>query len=85
MVLALQPYMAMKQMDSLKDRIEVIEREEIVRALRECNWVMAKAAKRLGITERMIGYKIKKYGLRIKEVRWIENSQDESLKHEIKQ
>ena len=63
-----------KVMDSLKDKIREIEREEIINALRECNWVMAKAARKLGITERMIGYKIKKYGLRIKEVRWIEDN-----------
>lgn len=50
-------------MDSLKEKIRDIEREEIVKALMECNWIMAKAARRLGITERMIGYKIKKYGI----------------------
>ena len=50
-------------MDSLKEKISDIEREEIVKALSECNWIMAKAARRLGITERMIGYKIKKYGI----------------------
>jgi len=55
---------------SLKNRIEELEKEEISKALKECNWVMARAAKRLGITERMIGYKIHKYGIRIKEVRW---------------
>jgi Nif-specific regulatory protein len=49
---------------SLKDRVKEIEREEIINALRDCNWVMAKAARRLGITERMIGYKIRKYGIR---------------------
>jgi len=62
-------------MDTLKQKIQDIEREEIVNALRECNWVMAKAARKLGITERMIGYKVRKYGLRIKEVRWIEDRQ----------
>ncbi|MDI6729710.1 MAG: helix-turn-helix domain-containing protein [Thermodesulfovibrionales bacterium] len=51
-------------MDSLKDRINEIERQEIINALKDCNWVMARAAKKLGITERMIGYKIKKYGIR---------------------
>jgi transcriptional regulator with GAF, ATPase, and Fis domain len=61
---------------SLKNRIREMEREEIIHALRECNWVMARAARKLGITERMIGYKIKKYGIRIKEVRWIEDSGD---------
>ena len=55
---------------SLKGRIEELEKEEITRALKECSCVMARAAKMLGITERMIGYKIHKYGLRIKEVRW---------------
>jgi Nif-specific regulatory protein len=56
---------------SLKDRIEELERAEIIKALKECNWIMARAAKMLGITERMIGYKIRKYGIRVKEVRWI--------------
>jgi Nif-specific regulatory protein len=62
-------------MDTLKDKIKGLEREAIIEALRESNWVMAQAARKLGITERMIGYKIKKYGLRIKEVRWIEDTQ----------
>jgi transcriptional regulator with GAF, ATPase, and Fis domain len=62
---------------SLKSRIEELEKEEILKALKDCNWVMARAAKMLGITERMIGYKIKKYGLRIKEVRWSEGKEDE--------
>jgi Nif-specific regulatory protein len=52
----------------LKDRLREIEREEIINALRDCNWVMAKAARRLGITERMIGYRIKKYGIAREEV-----------------
>jgi Nif-specific regulatory protein len=51
-------------MGSLKDRVKEIEREEIINALRECDWVMARAAKKLGITERVIGYKVKKYGIR---------------------
>jgi Nif-specific regulatory protein len=60
--------------ESLKDKIKEMERQEIINALRDCDWVMAKAARKLGITERMIGYKVKKYGIRIKEVRWIEGS-----------
>ncbi len=62
-------------MDSLRDKIQTVEKAAIIDALKESNWVMAQAAKRLGITERMIGYKIKKYGLRIKEVRWIVDTQ----------
>ena len=51
-------------MGSLKMKVTEIEKEEITRALRESNWVMARAARMLGITERMIGYKIKKYEIR---------------------
>ncbi len=50
-------------MDTLKEKVEEIEKQEIIRALEESNWVMARAAKKLGITERMIGYKVKKYAI----------------------
>jgi Nif-specific regulatory protein len=50
-------------MKSLKDKIVDIEKEAIINALNECNGVIAKAARKLGISERMIGYKIKKYGI----------------------
>ena len=63
-------------MDSLKNKVKEMEREEIINALRECNWIMARAARRLGITERMIGYKVRKYGIRVKEVRWVEDSHE---------
>jgi Nif-specific regulatory protein len=65
-------------MDSLKNKVNAMEREEIIQALRECNWVMARAARKLGITERMIGYKVKKYGIRVKEVQWVEGHQSEN-------
>jgi transcriptional regulator with GAF, ATPase, and Fis domain len=61
-------------MDSLKDLIKGIEKEAIVNALKEFKWVNAKAAKKLGITERMIGYKVKKYQIK-KEVKDIGVSQ----------
>jgi Nif-specific regulatory protein len=61
-------------MESLENKLREIERDEIIRALKECNFVRARAARRLGITERMIGYRIKKYGLRIKEVGSVEDS-----------
>ncbi len=51
-------------LDTLKDKIQDMERKAIIAALEECDWIQAKAARRLGITERMIGYKIKKYGIR---------------------
>lgn len=52
-------------MNSLKKRVEEIEKEEIIRSLKDCNYVMARAARKLGITERMIAYKIKKYRIKI--------------------
>ena len=55
--------MQMKKNGSLKRTLEDMEREAIVTALKECNWVMAKAARQLGITERMIGYKVRKYNI----------------------
>jgi Nif-specific regulatory protein len=61
-------------MESLENKLREIERDEIIRALKDCNFVRARAARRLGITERMIGYRIKKYGLRIKEVGSVEES-----------
>lgn len=51
-------------MTMLKNSVEQFEKDEITNALQESNWVMARAARKLGITERMIGYKIKKYGLK---------------------
>lgn len=50
--------------DMLKDKIKDMEIEAILKALEECKWIHAKAARKLGITERMIGYKIKKYSIR---------------------
>lgn len=50
-------------MDSLREKVREIEKEEIINAMQECKWVMSRAAKKLGITERMIGYKIRKYNI----------------------
>lgn len=51
-------------MVTLRDKMREIEKGEILNALKECNWVMSRAARMLGITERMIGYKVKKYGIK---------------------
>ncbi|MFA7383164.1 MAG: nif-specific transcriptional activator NifA [Desulfurivibrionaceae bacterium] len=42
---------------SLKD----MEKEEVVAALRRHGWVQARAARELGLTQRQMGYRIKKY------------------------
>jgi transcriptional regulator with GAF, ATPase, and Fis domain len=52
-------------MGSLKSMVEELERKEILRTLEEAGWVKARAARALGLTERMLSYRIKKYGLQI--------------------
>lgn len=69
-------------MATLKDRLKDVEKQEIISALKECNYVRARAARMLGITERMICYKIKKYGLKIKEVGSVEDSSAEQHGHQ---
>jgi len=44
---------------SLKD----MEKEEVIAALRRHGWVQARAARELGLTQRQMGYRIKKHGI----------------------
>jgi Nif-specific regulatory protein len=46
---------------TLPEKVETLEREMIVDALKKTHGCQRHAAKELGITERMLGYKIKKY------------------------
>ncbi len=48
-----------KRIKSLRD----LEKKEVEAALARHGWVQARAARELGITQRQIGYRIKKYGL----------------------
>lgn len=48
---------------TLPEKIEYLEREMIVDALKKTQGCQRYAAKELGITERMLGYKIRKYNL----------------------
>ncbi len=49
------------QETSLLSEVERIERERIIQALKENNYIQSRAAKALGITTRQLGYRIKKY------------------------
>jgi two-component system NtrC family response regulator len=51
---------------SLKERVERIERLEIKKALKENGGVKSRTARVLGVTERILSYKMKLYGLDIK-------------------
>jgi DNA-binding NtrC family response regulator len=47
----------------IRETVEVTEKRMITEALMKSNWVQTKAASVLGISERMVRYKMKKYGL----------------------
>jgi len=49
---------------SLPRSVQELERTELVAALERTGWVKARAAKRLGLTPRQLGYRVKKYGLK---------------------
>jgi Nif-specific regulatory protein len=51
------------QPTAARKSLQDIERTEIEAALRRNGWVQVRAARELGLTERQIGYRIKKYGL----------------------
>lgn len=46
-----------------KKSLKEMERDEVLNALRENNWIKRRAGTALGLTERQIGYRIKKFGL----------------------
>ncbi|MCC7201271.1 MAG: hypothetical protein IT393_01210 [Nitrospirae bacterium] len=53
-------------MTLLKATIADVEKRLILEALESTGWVQAKAAKILGTTQRILGYKIRKYGIEVK-------------------
>lgn len=44
--------------------LQDLERQQVEAALKRNGWVQARAARELGLTQRQIGYRIKKFGLR---------------------
>jgi two-component system, NtrC family, response regulator AtoC len=48
---------------SLSDRLEAVEREMILTALERFDWVQTRAGEALGVSERVLRYKMKKYGI----------------------
>ncbi len=51
---------------SLPERLELIEKSLILEALKENNWVKTRAAKELGISERVLRYRMEKLGIKEK-------------------
>ncbi|MGE0087703.1 MAG: sigma-54-dependent transcriptional regulator [Desulfococcaceae bacterium] len=54
------------QQGTLTQRLEALERELIVSALEKHEWIQTRAAESIGISERVLRYKIKKLGIRNK-------------------
>jgi Nif-specific regulatory protein len=52
---------------SLPKTVEEVEKARIQEALKRHNGIQARAAKQLGLTNRQIAYKIKKYGIKAEE------------------
>ncbi|NTU67420.1 MAG: sigma-54-dependent Fis family transcriptional regulator [Chlorobiaceae bacterium] len=48
----------------LVERVEAFEQAQITEAMRQAGYVQTRAAERLGITERHLRYKLKKYGMK---------------------
>ncbi len=51
----------------LQERLDTLERDLLRAALEQADWVQTRAADRLGISERVLRYKMGKYGLRRRE------------------
>ncbi|MEI6126620.1 MAG: sigma-54 dependent transcriptional regulator, partial [Pseudomonadota bacterium] len=51
---------------TLIHRLEAVEREMLLSSLEKCGWVQTRAAEVLGISERVLRYKMKKYGIKNK-------------------
>ena len=50
----------------LKEAVEALEKDYILQAIEAHNGVIARAARALGLTERILAYKIKKYHISLK-------------------
>lgn len=48
---------------ALQERLDDMEREMLLSALEKTHWVQTQAAERLGLSERVLRYKMKKHGL----------------------
>ncbi|MBI5197712.1 MAG: hypothetical protein HZA19_03795 [Nitrospirae bacterium] len=48
---------------SFKKTVEELEKRLILEALESTGWIQARAARRLDISQRILGYKMRKYGI----------------------
>ncbi len=68
-----KPWEIHKKEKTLPESLEEIERDSIIKALHQFQGVQTKAADSLGISERVLRYKMKKYGIRLDEESTVES------------
>lgn len=61
---------------TLEDKVRAVEYEMIVEALKNTNGHMGEAAEELGLTRRMLGVRMERYGISYKSFRGTQNSDD---------
>ena len=57
-------FQAVTRGGTLQEKLEAVEREMIISALEKNDWIQTRAAERLGISERVLRYKMKKGAIR---------------------
>ncbi len=57
-------YQQVTEHGNLGERLEAVEREMLVSSLEKNEWIQTKAAESLGISERVLRYKMKKYNIK---------------------
>lgn len=62
----LEPAQHSQEVSALPEAVRGMEKENILRTLKEHDGVQKHAARALGLTQRQLGYKIKKYGIRLR-------------------
>jgi len=63
-----EPSEKVLQGGNLKQRVSILERELIIDSLKRCNGKVLDVAAELGITDRMVRYKIKNLGIEVKSI-----------------
>ncbi|MBN2644560.1 MAG: sigma-54-dependent Fis family transcriptional regulator [Desulfuromonadaceae bacterium] len=58
------PRLNTPETENLTQRLEAVEQELMLTTLQRCDWVQTRAAEALGISERVLRYKMNKYGIR---------------------
>ena len=67
-------YSLPKSQGTLQDMLSSLEKEMIANALKHCKGNMAKAARMLGLTERIMGLRVAKFGIRLQTMKGKTNS-----------